>query len=262
MDEVTRFNQSRWDELVRRGVMYSRPFLSLTPQTAREFLDSYGFLGEVSGQDVLCLASAGGQQSAAFAVLGAKVRVLDFSEAMLERDHQAAAHYHLPIDAQQGDMRDLSRYPDRAFDLVWQPYSLNFVADPAPVFAEVARVLRPGGFYHLQIHNPFVIGMAEEEWDGKGYPLYRFYENGVEVEEPVWTFTDENGQAVALAGPREFRHTLSSVINRLAGLGFTLRGLWEEVSSAEEPIPGSWDHLTRVAPPWLTMWFAYQPVKK
>ena len=46
-------------------------------------------------------------------------------------------------------MRDLSRFDDDAFDFVWQPYSINFVPDYAPVFQGVARVLRPG-----MVHAP------------------------------------------------------------------------------------------------------------
>jgi hypothetical protein len=59
MDEISSFNQSSWDELVRRGVMYARPFLNLTSKMARLFLDSVGtLLGDITGLEVLCLASA------------------------------------------------------------------------------------------------------------------------------------------------------------------------------------------------------------
>ena len=43
-------------------------------------------IDKIAGKGVLCLAGGGGQQSAAFALLGAKVTVLDFSETQLERD--------------------------------------------------------------------------------------------------------------------------------------------------------------------------------
>ena len=41
--------------------------------------------------DVLCLAAGGGQQSVAFALLGANVTVFDLSETQLEHDRLAAA---------------------------------------------------------------------------------------------------------------------------------------------------------------------------
>ena len=51
-------------------------------------------------------------------------------------------------------MRDLSRFADNSFDLVWQPYSINFVPDAPQVIAEVGRVLHPGGFYNLDFRTP------------------------------------------------------------------------------------------------------------
>ena len=254
MDDLASFNQSRWDELARRGVLFARPLLDLTPETARQWLDPYGCLGGVRGQEVLCLASGGGKQSAAFSVLGAHVTVHDLSPVMLERDRQAAEHYGYTVKLHQGDMRDLSPYPDACFDLVWQPYSINFIPDPQPVFRQVARLLKPGGHYSLQIHNPFVQGVDEASWTGAGYLLSLPYTNGAEMVEPQWEFEDEQGRLVTLPGPRAFRHTLSAVINSLIALGFNLGGLWEEVEQDAQAEPGSWEHFMRVAPPWLTLW--------
>lgn len=260
MDEISAFNQSSWDDLVRRGVVYARPFLNLTPETARHFLDPDNtLLGDITGLNVLCLASAGGQQSAAFAVLGANVQVLDLSDGMLDGDRKAAERYGIPIRIHQGDMRDLSRFSDGSFDLVWHPYSINFVPDPRPVWREVARVLRPGGNYYFQFHNPFLQGLSEEEWDGKGYPLRHHYVDGSEIEEPEWTFQDLQGNEQRLRGPRAFRHSAATVINELSALGFHFLRMWEEVGQDPDAEPGSWEHFTRVAPPWLTLWTAFQP---
>lgn len=259
MDEVSAFNQSKWDELVSHGVLYSRPLLNLTPQTAREYLDPFGLMGDVTGEEVLCLASAGGRQTAAFAVLGASVHVLDLSPAMLQGDHKAAARYGVSMDIQQGDMRDLSRYPDASFDRVFQPYSINFIPDPMPVFQEVARVLKPGGFYTLEFHNPFLQGLDEADWDGRGYPVKLPYIDGAEIIEPRWEFNDEQGNPVKLTGPRAFRHTMKTILNALAGLGFILFNLYEEYTKDASAEPGSWDHFLLFAPPWMTGWFVYRP---
>jgi SAM-dependent methyltransferase len=260
MDEISSFNQSSWDELVRRGVMYARPFLNLTPETARQFLDPDGtLLGDVTGLDVLCLASAGGQQSACFGVLGARVTVIDLSNGMLEGDRKVAEHYGFAIDIHQGDMRDLSRFAGGSFDIVWQPYSINFVPDPRPVWREVARVLRPGGHYCVQIHNPFLQGMSEEEWDGKGYPLNLHYIDGAEIPEPDWSFYDDQGVLQQLRGPRAFRHSLGTLVNELSSLGFLILRLSEWIGEDPEADPGSWDHFIRVAPPYLTAWATYRP---
>lgn len=261
MDDVSAFNAASWKDLAERGVLFARPYLDLTPETARERIDPFGFLAgtDLAGKDVLCLASGGGQQSAVFAVLGANVTVLDLTEAMLHGDRQAAAHYGVQMDIHQGDMRDLSRFADRSFDIVWQPYSINFVPDPRPVLRETARVLRPGGYHHIQFHTPFFVGMDEHEWTGAGYPLPFLYMDGEEVTEPEWEFDDLQGKVHRVRGPRAFRHTLSTMVNELAGLGFVILRLGEEISPEVSAPPGSWEHFTRVCPPWLTLWSVYRP---
>ncbi|HEY8885600.1 MAG TPA: hypothetical protein VIO35_09835 [Chloroflexota bacterium] len=66
MDEVARYNRERWDALVAADALFTRPYLNLTPETARARLDSEGRLPDVTGWQVLCLAGGGGQQSVAF----------------------------------------------------------------------------------------------------------------------------------------------------------------------------------------------------
>ena len=56
---------------------YSVPWLNLDPEAARRMIDREGVLGPVEGQRVLCLAAGGGQQTAAFGLLGSVVTILD-----------------------------------------------------------------------------------------------------------------------------------------------------------------------------------------
>jgi hypothetical protein len=45
------------------------------------------------------------------------------------------------------------------------------------------------------------------------------------------------------------------VLNRMVENGFILLGLWEWMRNNENPVPGSWEHFTQVAPPYLsTFW--------
>src|SRR3989442_9947184 len=108
MDEIAKYNMERWRALVEADALFTRPVLNLNTVSARDSLDPEGTLGNLAGKDVLCLACGGGQQSAAFALLGANVTVFDLSEAQLQRDAEAATHYGINIKVVQGDMRDLS----------------------------------------------------------------------------------------------------------------------------------------------------------
>ena len=90
VDEISRYNMGRWNELAEAGIQYTIPYLDLDEISARELVDPDGVIGELEGRDVLCLAGGGGQQSAAFCILGANVTVFDLSGVQLERDRQAA----------------------------------------------------------------------------------------------------------------------------------------------------------------------------
>ena len=142
LDDLARFNQERWDDLARSGVEYARPYLDMDKDAARDLVDPDGFIGDVRGLDILCLAAGGGQQTAAFGLLGANVTCIDLSDEQLERDRIAADHYGLEIKTVQGDMRDLSMFGEAAFDVVWHGHSLNFVPDARTVFGQVRRVLK------------------------------------------------------------------------------------------------------------------------
>ena len=84
MDDISNYNRERWNALARANALFTRPALHLDASTARQKIDPEGLLGELAGKRVLCLASGGGQQSAAFALLGAHVTVCDLSDAQLD----------------------------------------------------------------------------------------------------------------------------------------------------------------------------------
>jgi SAM-dependent methyltransferase len=257
VDDVSAFNKDRWEALAQARSLFSRPWLDLDAETAPQRIDPWGHLGSVRGKDVLCLAGGGGQQSAAFAVAGARVSVLDIAAGQLARDREAARHYGYDISAIQGDMRDLSAFGADRFDVVCQPYSINFVPDCREVFAEVARVLRPGGVYAFQAANPFAVGLGTRAWNGHAYEVHGFYEQGVEVEseDEAWVLPD-SAERSRIRGPREYRQLLGTLVNGLADLGFVLLRVEEETGRgrADDPPPGGWDHFVATMPPWLYFW--------
>jgi len=51
--------------------------------------------------------------------------------------------------------------------------------------------------------------------------------------------------------PRDFNHTLSTVINGLIGRGFSITGLWELGALDHNAAPGSWEHMQSIMPQYL-----------
>ena len=193
MDEIAEYNRARWKALVEADALFTRPNLNLDADSARQMIDADGKLGYVAGKDVLCLACGGGQQSAAFALLGANVTVFDISDEQLERDKKAAKHYSFEIKTEQGDMRDLSRFEKASFDIVYHGYSINFVPDAVEVFRQIARVLRGGGIYHFSFANPFIMGVEQKDWNGEGYVLKEPYIGGARLsyDDQDWVYNGE-----------------------------------------------------------------------
>ena len=267
MDQTTKNNEKRWDELVLSDVPCSRPNFDLTPEKAKEQLNKDSIFGDLKDKKVLCLASGGGQQSIGFALLGAKVTVVDFSSEQLKKDKIASEKFSKEIRIVRSDMRDLSMFEDSEFDVVYQPYSINYIPETSKIFDEVTRVTKWNGIYHLIFHNPFVHGSwkdacwgskwdKSELWNGKGYPLWQPYRDGyaIKTSDPNWNFSNREGKAVKAKSPQEFKHTLSTIINGLIQRGFKILKFDEHRSNYDNSEPGTWDHYISCAPPWLYLW--------
>jgi SAM-dependent methyltransferase len=254
MDALARYNMERWAALANANAIFTRPYLQMDADAAQQIVDPDGRFGDLHGQRVLCLAGGGGQQSAAFALLGAHVTVFDLSVEQLTRDQEAAAHYGLKLITVQGDMRDLTPLYGQRFDLVYHPYSLNFVPDARVVFKQVSQVIRPGGHYSFNCANPCFAGLLIQEWDGRGYPLHRPYVQGAEVRyaDETWVFRGEQPDH-PIHGPVEYRQTLSTLVNGLVEAGFVITHLQEEFLGEPDPTapPGDRAHFSAIAPPWL-----------
>jgi SAM-dependent methyltransferase len=254
-DDVGEFLTRRWTALAAADAPFTRPWDDLDPATARERVDPEGAFAELAGKRVLCLAAGGGQQSAAFALLGADVTVLDLSTEQLEHDRSTAKRYGVGVRLEHGDIRELGRFDDAAFDVVWQGYSINFVPDPRPVLQGVGRVLQAGGDHVFMLANPFASGVGSRDWNGRGYTISQPYVEGAEHEfdDPAWIY--ERREGVDVPRPREYRHTLGRVIDELRDAGLVVVRLREFTGpAAPDSEPGSWDHLKSIVPPWFRIW--------
>ncbi|MHB1430427.1 MAG: class I SAM-dependent methyltransferase [Rhodocyclaceae bacterium] len=163
--DILAHNQSAWDKQAASNCAWSQPVSARTITEARAGLWSAPltpgtlpahWLGDVQGQRILCLASAGGQQGPVLAAAGAQVTVFDASQGQLEQDRMVAARDGLSLATVQGDMRDLSAFEDAAFDIIFHPISNHYVPDVRPVWREAFRTLRPGGRLLASFYNPVI----------------------------------------------------------------------------------------------------------
>src|SRR4051794_6405376 len=153
-EDILLYNRRAWDRQVERSNPWTVPVT--VEEVARARIGDWrivltptkpvpaDWFPSLVGLDVLCLASGGGQQGPILAAVGASVTVFDNSPAQLAQDRLVADREGLTIETVQGDMADLSVFPDSRFDLIIHPVSNVFVPDVKPVWREAFRVLRPG----------------------------------------------------------------------------------------------------------------------
>lgn len=253
MDEFTRAVIAEFKRAAREKESYTIPWLDLDIPAylayrsglSRDLPRPYCFdpaarlmMTGVQDLDVLCLAGGGGQQSAVYSLLGARVTVFDLMEEQLQGDRAAAQYYGYAIQTIQGDMTDLSALSGGSFDRVHQPISTLYTPDLEKVYGEVHRVLRPGGLYYADFTFPLLYLADVAEWDGGGYPLRvtQAYRRGPLFETDEGKLCFDAGKPVG-----EYHYRLSDIINELIAAGLTLRGLWESprpgVSTDDMPTP-------------------------
>ncbi|HEX5732640.1 MAG TPA: class I SAM-dependent methyltransferase [Blastocatellia bacterium] len=232
--DVRDYNRRAWDKEVERSNEWTLPVDPQVIEAARRGRWSVlltetkpvpsSWFPDLKDLRVLCLASGGGQQGPVLAAAGASVTVFDNSTKQLEQDRLVAERDSLRLETVEGDMADLSVFPDESFDLVFHPCSNLFIPDVQPVWREAFRVLRRGGALLAGFLNPAI------------YIFDRFQcERGIlEVKHrlPYSDLTalsdEEMATFIEKGEPLEFSHTLTDQIGGQTEAGFVISGFYED----------------------------------
>lgn len=245
-DNLVEHNRRAWDALAHANHPLTVPVTADEVRSARQILDPVGWLPrELSGKRVLALAAGGGRFSTLFAALGCETTVVDISEVMLARDRESAQRHRLSVRCIQADMCRLDMLPDGDFDLVMQPVSTPYVADPRYVFAEVARVLRLGGVY-VSFHKQPMNLQTSLEPRGGDYVVE--HPVGAAIPNPV------GGRSrLREAGTIEHAHPLELILGGICRSGFVITDCVEPQHGDGKATPGSFGHRCRYVSPYLAI---------
>jgi len=101
-------------------------------------------VGDARGRKVLDVGCGDGEFALELTKRGARVTGIDASTAMIQSAKRRAKQHNADINFQVAVAEQLP-FQAEQFDVVTAITILCFVGDAAPVFREIARVLRPGG---------------------------------------------------------------------------------------------------------------------
>ena len=233
--DIRTYNREAWNREVESNNRWTQPVTRAVIEKAKE--GEYEVLltenipvprrwfPPLSGADVLCLASGGGQQGPIFAALGADVTVFDNSPAQLKQDSLVAEREGLTLRIIEGDAANLSAFADEAFDLIFNPVSTVFMQDVRVVWKECYRTLRHGGVLMTGAMNP-----AHYIFD-----LYKMDEDILEVTHSI-PYSDITSlskevldEYLAKGLPLEFGHSLTDLLGGQCSAGFVITDLYEDV---------------------------------
>jgi SAM-dependent methyltransferase len=251
MDSIEQ-NRRVWNERARSRDVHATPAAEKEFRNARAIVDQCGWLPkELRGVPVLCLAAGGGWHGPLFAHLGADVTVVDISEEMLMLDRRVCTERKLPMKIVQASMDNLSGLPRTTFDIVIQPVSTCYLPDVAPVYKEIAKVMRPEGLYISQHKQPVSLQASAQPGAG-GYSVRHTYKTGTAL----------SGEAGGLehreSGASEFIHTWESLLGDMCRSGFVIEDLVEPRHGNVTAQPGTFAHRSAFVPPYVTVKARYK----
>lgn len=239
--DIIKHNAISWDKQAELQNEWSRPISSEAVEIAKngqweihltkKALPESWLPKQLKNKDILCLASAGGQQAPVLAAAGANVTVFDISEKQLELDRYVAKRNHLTLKTIQGDMSNLFGITDGSFDYIIHPISNLYVPDLTPVWRECYRVLRSQGVLLASFYNPILFVFEKnKELEEKGLLKPKFklpYSDISHLESSILDQKTSSKDALI------FGHTLTSQISGQLEAGFLLSGFYED----EHPSP-------------------------
>jgi SAM-dependent methyltransferase len=131
------------------------------------------------------------------------------------------------------------------FDLVIHPVSTCYVADVAPVFRAVARVVRPGGLYVSQHKSPVSLqtSLRPDASNGKYAMNESYYREG-----PLPSA--EPGR-LRERGTLEFLHRWEELLGGICRAGFSIEDVLEPLHAKVQADGGDFAHRAQYVAPYV-----------
>jgi SAM-dependent methyltransferase len=175
-------------------------------------------IGDVRGKRALVVGCGGGEDIVALHAMGAlDLAGIDLSDGELRNAETHLAERGVTARLVQGTAEDLSAFGNTTFDVVISVHAMLYVEQIDRCFAEIFRVLAPGGQFAFSVQHPFDTMTSEE----LPVMVQRSYFEGQEDWE--WEFPDHG----VSANFRSWSRPVSEWFTALQNAGFTVERILE-----------------------------------
>lgn len=244
MNEHIANNRELWDgwtEIHRHSSFYDLSAFRAGASTLQEI--ERDVVGNVAGQRLLHLQCHFGLDTLSWARLGARVTGVDLSPRAIDLAESLSAELGIDAEFVCADVCDLPPTWNSSFDTVLTTYGvLPWLPDLSAWGETIARVLRPGGSFHIIEFHP-VAAMLDD--DGKLLMHPYFHDAEPMRYELEGSYADPDASFTHAAF--EWAHSMSDIQMALIRAGLEVRSFREYPFSPygcfpylEEESPGRW----------------------
>lgn len=210
-----------WTEINRRSEFYDVERFMAGRSTLTEI--DRTVVGDVNGRSLLHLQCHFGMDTLSWAREGAKVTGVDFSPVAISSAQALAQRAGLPASFSQAVIGTVYETLGGAqFDVVFTSYGvLSWLDDLEPWARDVARLLRPGGRFHIIEFHP-ALGLFDDD----GESIAHSYFHSTEPQEFVETRSYAGGSHRPMPC-FQWAHSLADVQGSLRRAGLSITGFEE-----------------------------------
>ena len=186
-------------------------------------------IGSAAARTVCSLGVSDGMAALALAAMGAQVTVADPSQSMLDMLMIRARIIGVELNFVQTDLCDMAALRNESFELAYAGQATRQLEDISRFYAEVHRILSPGGRFIINEYHPVRRIWKQEP----GHPRAECsYFDRRRVREEDELIPDPNAPGVSL-GKFDFSWTVADHFGALAAAGFRVTAL-EEIGDVHQ----------------------------
>ncbi|MGG3476345.1 methyltransferase domain-containing protein [Peribacillus frigoritolerans] len=189
----------------------------------------YKYMGEISGKKITHLMGSNGVKAVALAILGAEVKVVDFSQENAKFANELASGANVSIEYIVSDVLSLSsEHESGNQDLVLMELGvLHYLIDLQPLFEKIKKMLKLGGRFVLHEFHPISTKLITS--NGKKHKITgNYFAPEIENNEVAFSKHMPDEEKGSLSRVVQRKWTIGELITSIGQSGLVIKVLEEE----------------------------------